>query len=112
MNIVITGASRGIGKAIAEKFAAENHQVIICSRDEDKLKEIHEKFPSVIIYLFDMSADKQKFCNAEILFYKPLITIDVLVNNAGVFIPGKIIEEEDGVLEKTMTYESVQCISY
>ena len=38
MNIVITGASRGIWKAIAEKFAAENHQVIICSRDENKLK--------------------------------------------------------------------------
>ena len=40
MNIVISGASRGIGKAIAEKFAGKNHQVIVCSRDEIKLNEL------------------------------------------------------------------------
>ena len=101
MNIVITGASRGIGKAIAEKFAAENHQVIICSRDEDKLKEIHQEFPSVITYPCDMSS------KTEILQFGDFVLqtfdkIDILVNNAGVFLPGKITEEEDGVLEKTM----------
>ena len=101
MNIVITGASRGIGKAIAEKFAAENHQVIICSRDENKLKEIHQEFPSVITYPCDMSS------KTEILQFGDFVLqtfdkIDILVNNAGVFLPGKITEEEDGVLEKTM----------
>ena len=92
MNIVITGASRGIGKAIAEKFAAENHQVIICSRDENKLKEIHQEFPSVITYPCDMSS------KTEILQFGDFVLqtfdkIDILVNNAGVFLPGKITEE-------------------
>ena len=37
MNIVITGASKGIGKAIAEKFAADGHSLFLCSRSEKQL---------------------------------------------------------------------------
>ena len=44
MNIVITGASRGIGKAIAEKFLSENHIVLICSSNETKLAELKIQF--------------------------------------------------------------------
>jgi short-subunit dehydrogenase len=37
MNIVITGGSKGMGKAMAEKFAAKKNNIFICSRNEKKL---------------------------------------------------------------------------
>ena len=37
MNIVITGASKGMGKAMAEKFASSKNNIFICSRNENQL---------------------------------------------------------------------------
>jgi short-subunit dehydrogenase len=102
MNVVITGASRGIGRAIAIKFIQHQHTVIVCSRDQEKLKELQQEFPALITFACDM-ADKTeiKLFSAFVLktFNKK---IDLLVNNAGVFLPGKITEEDDGVLEQQM----------
>ncbi len=101
MNIVITGASRGIGKAIAEKFAHENHNVIVCSRDEQKLNALKKLYPTILTFACDVSKKEeiQKFGDFILSAFD---TIDVLINNAGIFFPGKIMEEEDGVLEKTI----------
>ena len=59
MNIVITGASRGIGKAVAEKFAAAGHQVIVCSRDEQKLSELKKQHASIITFFFFFSQKEE-----------------------------------------------------
>ncbi|HQV78539.1 MAG TPA: SDR family oxidoreductase [Chitinophagales bacterium] len=101
MNIVITGASRGIGKAIAEKFAQQHHQVLICSRDELKLNAIIHQFPSIKTFVCDV-ADKQSLYAFAEYALTIFPTIDVLINNAGVFIPGKIIDEEETALEKML----------
>lgn len=109
MNIVVTGASRGIGKAITERFAAdgEGHQFYLCARNSDAL----EKFTSGLtnnhpgIQVFMKAVD---FASREELtgFGEWLLTeagsIDVLVNNAGVFIPGNIHDEPEGALESIM----------
>ncbi|HEX9514257.1 MAG TPA: SDR family oxidoreductase [Puia sp.] len=105
MNSIITGASRGLGKAIAEKFAANGHDLYLCSQREAALqatvKELAAKYPGIRIRAkaFDL-ADKEQarqFGN-WILGWK--IPIDVLVNNAGQFIPGSVHNEEEGALEK------------
>ena len=101
MNIVITGASRGIGKAIAEKFANENHKVIICSRDESKLNELKKANANITTFVCDVSK-KEEIASFVDFVLKTFSTIDVLINNAGVFLPGKITEEAEDVLEKTL----------
>ncbi|MBK6274413.1 MAG: SDR family oxidoreductase [Saprospirales bacterium] len=101
MNIVITGASRGIGKAIAEKFLSENHIVLICSSNETKLAELKIQFPSIITFVCDVSKKNEVVAFADFVLQN-FESIDVLINNAGVFLPGKVHDEEDGILEKTM----------
>ncbi|HUM51888.1 MAG TPA: SDR family oxidoreductase [Chitinophagales bacterium] len=101
MNIVITGASRGIGKAIAEKFLSENHTVLICSSNEAKLTELKLQFPTIITFVCDVSKKDEVVAFADFVLQN-FDSIDVLINNAGVFLPGKVHEEEDGILEKTM----------
>ena len=105
MNIIITGGSKGMGKAIAEKFAANQHAIFLCARTEKDLAdtsfEIQKKYKGVQVKYFatDLSTkDGAQQFGEWILGQK--ITIDVLINNAGTFLPGSIYNEEDGVLEK------------
>ncbi len=104
MNIVITGATKGIGLAIAHTFAKEGFNLAVCSRSDEDLnnfkKTFEESYPTIKVLVKKTDMSKK----AEVLaFSKSIIeqwsTLDVLVNNAGVFLPGEIHKEEDGVLE-------------
>lgn len=107
MNIVITGASKGIGKAIAEKFAANGYSLFLCARNEEQLARTSEAISTknssvkVRYKTCDVSRkdDLKSFAswiidNSE--------SVDVLVNNAGSFVPGHVHEEDDGVIEYLM----------
>ncbi len=104
MNIVVTGASKGIGKAIAEKFAVPGNQVFICARNKDALIKFAEepgnKDPVVIKYFVADLADKNDIIKFADWLLKQNVAIDILVNNAGQFIPGSVYNEEEGSLEK------------
>ena len=103
MNVIITGASKGIGKSIAEKFASNGHDLYLCSRGEVALykmvEELMTKFPSITIKAkpFDLSKKEEAiaFGNWSLSFCTP----DILVNNAGFFEPGSVYNEPDGVME-------------
>jgi short-subunit dehydrogenase len=105
-NIVITGASKGIGKAIAKIFAAGGHNLFLCSRGEADLykttEELMTKFPGTTIKAkpFDLSKKDEAtaFGNWCLSFAIP----DILVNNAGLFEPGSVYNEPDGLLESQM----------
>ncbi|MCB0508656.1 MAG: SDR family oxidoreductase [Bacteroidetes bacterium] len=101
MNVVVTGASRGIGKAIVAQFIKENHRVIVCSRNAEKLGELQKEFPELITFVCDVANKLQVFAFADFVL-QTFTQIDVLINNAGIFYPGKITEEADDVLEKTL----------
>ena len=105
MNIVITGASRGFGKALAEKFASQGHNLYICSRNAVSLyktvDELVTRFPNVVIKAkpFDLGIKEEaKEFGQWILQFE--ISIDVLINNVGTFIPGSVHNEADGALEE------------
>lgn len=105
MNIVITGGSKGIGKALAERYASENHNILICSRSEETLqktaREIGEKYPEASVRYFaaDLS-DKDAAGKFSEWIGSLNIPTDVLINNAGNFLPGSIYNEPEGTLEE------------
>lgn len=106
MKIIITGASKGIGKAIAEKFAMENHTLLLCSRNEDVLKqtvdEIKNNFPKseILYFACDLSVKEKvkQFANWCLQQGVP----DVIVNNAGQYIPGNVLEEPEDSLQSML----------
>ena len=104
--IVVTGGSKGIGKAIVEKFAANGFDVATCSRKAEPLeklkKEIESKYSTkVFIQTADLSVkeDTQNFIDFVKRIEQP---VEVLVNNTGVFIPGSIHNEPEGAFETQM----------
>ncbi len=107
MNAVITGATKGIGKAVAIEFMKHGFNVAICARTEkdvNQLKSFLEKeFPNrqVIAAVCDVS-DKRQLKNFADLIQKSWKQTDVLVNNAGSFISGNAHQAEDNALEKLM----------
>ncbi len=104
MNIVITGASKGMGKAIAQRFAAANNNIFICARTKSALEktagEIKENHPASEIHFVACDLSNRKgvddFSSWFASFGKPA---DILINNAGTFIPGSIYNEPEGTLE-------------
>jgi short-subunit dehydrogenase len=104
MNAVITGASRGIGKEVARIFATHGYNLFLCSRNEDPLletiQELQNQFPNVTIdgKAFDLGKKQQAKLFGQWVV-NTADTIDVLVNNAGTFIPGNISDEPDQALE-------------
>ena len=105
MNVVITGASRGLGKAIAEIFAANGHNLYLCSLTATTLykamEELMTKYPGITIKAKPFDLEKKE---GAVSFGKWVlafnIPVDVLVNNAGNFEPGSVRTEADGALEK------------
>jgi len=103
MNVVITGASRGIGKAVAELFAANGHHLFLSSRNEVSLyktmEELVARYPAVTVKAkaFDLAKKEEAIACGN--WIQSSVVPDILVNNAGLFEPGSVHNEPDGVLE-------------
>jgi NADP-dependent 3-hydroxy acid dehydrogenase YdfG len=91
----VTGASSGVGAAIAESFAAEGWSVAIGARRGDRLEALAARLRAsggtVLPHLLDVTdpASIEAFCGAVEGAFGP---IDVLVNNAGTAWPGRVGE--------------------
>lgn len=107
MNVVITGATKGMGRAIAEKFAEAGYSLIVCARsqqDVEKMeKEFSNRFPAISVKtkVTDIG-DSIQIKNFGSWIVDLGLTPDIVVNNAGYFIPGSIYSEEEGTLQKMM----------
>jgi short-subunit dehydrogenase len=106
MNIVITGASKGLGKAIAEAFAKDEqgHTFFLCARNAADLEktgiDLQERFPQNKVYTktCDVS-DKISLQQFVEWIHVQTTGVDILVNNAGIYLPGSAYGEDDGRLE-------------
>jgi 3-oxoacyl-[acyl-carrier protein] reductase len=105
MNILVTGAGRGIGNALVKELASRgDNTVIALSRNSSKIKELakfcSEKFISsrVIDYTMDLEGNDETFLELEDFIRKNQGTLDILVNNAGYLVnkpfSGMQIEDE------------------
>ena len=104
MNVIITGASQGLGKAMAMQFAAAGYTLLLCSRNEynlynlvAELQTLHAN-ASVHAKATDMSVKEEvvAFANWCLTFGTP----SIIINNAGQFIPGSVHNEPEDALEK------------
>lgn len=108
MNIIITGASKGIGFAIAELFAAHGHTLFLCARNKTELDaaslKLQQEYPEAVVHtqVADVADGHQRKIFA-VWVLRQAKTIDVLVNNAGQYLPGSVHNEEAGTLENMIT---------
>lgn len=106
MNVIITGASKGLGKAFAEKFAAAGHHLFLCARNAKQLtatkNELEEKYSNCKIKMMAVDISQKENAVAFGNYCLEDGTPDILINNTGSFLPGSIHEEEDGTFEKML----------
>lgn len=106
MNVIITGANKGIGKAIAIRFAAAGHDLLLCARNAEMLdetaKEISREYVGISVKFMraDLSKKEEVISFANWCLQQGVPGI--LVNNAGIYLPGNAIDEADGFLEMMM----------
>lgn len=106
MNVLITGASRGIGNAIASHFAAEGANLLLVSRNMDKVsawqQDLMQKHGiKISAFNADLSiADEVAGVATQIL--QATDQVDILVNNTGAYEPGSLWNEAEGQMERML----------
>lgn len=104
-NIVITGASSGIGKALSIEASKCGANLVLASRQIEKLQEIKSEIstPASTIFCVQTDVTNQQECESLIrLANEKLGSIDVLINNAGISMRAAFDEVDTSVLEEVM----------
>jgi NADP-dependent 3-hydroxy acid dehydrogenase YdfG len=109
MVIFITGASRGIGKAIAEIFAADSqgHTIVMVAKQAAHLETaaaaLQQQFPTATVLHYACNlTNKAAIDEMNTWLQTKVKAVDVLVNNAGYFLPGSVHNEAEGTLEEML----------
>lgn len=114
--VVITGASSGIGKALAEKFAAEGSNLALAARRIDRLLELKQKLSNVEVLPVETDVTSEEDCKNLIdQTIAKFGRIDILINNAGISMRAAFEDVELSVLHKLMDvnyWGTVYCTKY
>ena len=96
-NALITGAGKGIGKAIALALAKEGVNIILVARTQNEIDNVAAKARSLRVKALAITADVADINSVNAAIEKALAefgTIDILINNAGIAAFGKFLELE------------------
>ncbi len=105
--VVVSGGTKGIGRAVLTSFAELGYDLATCARNEQELKQLKqylEQTHGIKAHTFkaDLSQKSETLAFAQFIreINQP---IAALVNNSGVFVPGSVHTEEDGAFELQLT---------
>ena len=105
-SILVTGGTKGIGRAIIYRFAAEGFDIFTCSRNEKDLLDLKDKvehdFANVKVRVKKADLSSKPETKAFADFVKGFAIPEILVNNSGIFLPGAIHSEPEENFEITM----------
>ncbi|MEX2380204.1 MAG: SDR family oxidoreductase [Vicingaceae bacterium] len=90
MNVVVSGASSGIGRAVVENLDQAGHQVLAIARSEGSLNELQEQTQNTQRLAVDLGNEQSKAIVSD--FIKSWGRVDVLINNAGQLINKPFLE--------------------
>lgn len=114
--VVITGASSGIGKALAEKYATEGFNLVLAARRIELLQEIGKKFPDRNFLMVKTDVTIETDCKNLIdKAIEKFGRIDILINNAGISMRALLENVELQVIRKVMDvnfWGTVYCTKY
>ncbi len=112
---VVTGASKGLGKAIASALAGEGARVALVARDIDSLQTAAAGIPGAVAFPVDLTEE------AQVLAFEREVVgafgrIDILVNNAGINLRKPIqdftLAEWRSVMDTNVTAAFLMCRSF
>lgn len=114
MNIIVTGASRGIGRELALQLANNGHTVLAISRNSERLHELSEINNKVIAIPFDLvSGNFEKFA---VEIKRNVSVVDGLVNNAGLLINKPFLDIANADIQNVYAanvfgpFKLIQCV--
>jgi short-subunit dehydrogenase len=114
--VVITGASSGIGKALAEKYASEGWNLVLAARRIELLEELKKQFSQVEVLALKTDVTAEYDC--KFLIEKAIEKfgrIDILINNAGISMRAVLENLDLEVIRRVMDvnfWGTVYCTKY
>jgi short-subunit dehydrogenase len=104
--VAITGGTKGIGRAMVEKFAQNGFNIITCARNRRDLKELKTAIEAQFgvecqVFVANLAIKEQVLAFAS-LIQENEQDLAALIHNAGVYVPDLIAKTEDGLVEKLM----------
>ncbi|QHV93832.1 SDR family oxidoreductase [Spirosoma endbachense] len=103
--VLITGASSGIGRALAFAFGREGASIVICARKADALQEVSTDLQQAGISVLSLIADVSKESDVQQLIEQTIARfgrLDILINNAGISMRSMLIDTDPAVIQKVM----------
>ena len=102
---IVTGASRGIGKAVAQAMVAEGAIVALCARGDERLQETAKELRALGGRVLAMAIDVTDEAAVDRLVRTVSAEfgrIDILVNNAGTHIRGTVLDTTVDLLDQQL----------
>ncbi len=114
--VIITGASSGIGKALAKEYASKGFNLVIAARRLELLEELKESLSNVEVLAVKTDVTIESDCKSLVeKTVEKFGRIDILINNAGISMRAATTEVEIDVLRRVMDvnyWGTVQCTRY